>query len=51
MSIPRKIFTTWKEKDILAGPLNKEHESFSLTKIIGIKLCEYYNLEYKTNFI
>jgi GDP-L-fucose synthase len=40
----------WKEKDILAGPLNKEHESFSLTKIIGIKLCEYYNLEYKTNF-
>lgn len=40
----------WLEKSILAGPLNKEHEAFSLTKIVGIKLCEFYNLEHKTNF-
>ena len=40
----------WEEKDILVGPFDKTHESFSLAKIMGIKLCEYYNLEYKTNF-
>jgi len=40
----------WQEKDILNGPLEETHESYSLSKIIGIKLCEYYNSEYKTNF-
>lgn len=40
-----------KEENLFEGKLEKENEAYGLSKICGIKLCEYYNKEYNTNFI
>ena len=39
------------EKDIFTGPLEKENEAYGLAKLVGLKLCEYYNKEYGKKFI
>ena len=39
-----------KEKYLLTGELEKTNEPYAVAKIAGIKLCESYNLQYKTNF-
>ena len=41
----------YKEEDILTGPLERTCEPFAISKILGMKLCEYYNLQYGTDFI
>jgi len=40
-----------KEEYLLTGPLEPTNEPYAIAKIAGLKLCEYYNKEYKTNFI
>lgn len=40
-----------KEDYLLSGPLETTSEAFALAKIAGIKLCQFYNRQYKTNFI
>lgn len=40
-----------KESDILTGSLEPTNEYYSLAKISGMKLCEAYFKEKKTNFI
>jgi GDP-L-fucose synthase len=40
-----------KEKYLLNSPLEKTNEPYAIAKIAGIKLCESYNFQYKTNFI
>ena len=39
-----------KEKYLLSNQLEKTNEAYSLAKIVGFKVCEFYNQQYKTNF-
>ena len=39
------------EDDIFTGAIEKENEAYGLAKLVGLKLCEYYNKEYGKNFI
>jgi len=39
-----------KEKYILTGKLEETNDSYSIAKIAGIKMCESYNQQYKTNY-
>ena len=39
-----------KEKYLLTGELEKTNEPYAVAKIAGIKLCEAYNYQYKTNY-
>ena len=39
-----------KEKYILTGMLEETNDSYSIAKIAGIKMCESYNQQYKTNY-
>jgi len=39
-----------KEDYLLNGPLEKTNEAYAVAKIAGIKMCESYNLQFKTNY-
>ena len=39
-----------KENDLLSGKLELTNEPYAIAKIAGIKLCESYNFQYKTNY-
>ena len=39
-----------KEKYLLSSPLEKTNEAYALAKIIGLKACDFYNQQYKTNY-
>tara|TARA_Y100000992_G_scaffold246068_1_gene177381 strand:+ start:5925 stop:6863 length:939 start_codon:yes stop_codon:yes gene_type:complete len=39
-----------KENYLLSGELEKTNEPYAIAKIAGIKMCESYNLQYKTNY-
>ena len=39
-----------KEDYLLSGILEKTNEPYAIAKIAGIKLCESYNSQYKTNY-
>ena len=47
---PRDAKQPIKEKYLLSGPLEKTNEPYAIAKISGIKMCESYNLQYKTNY-
>ncbi len=40
-----------KEEYLLTGPLEPTNEAYAVAKIAGIKMCEYYNKQYGTNYI
>ena len=40
-----------KEEYLLSGELEYTNEPYAIAKIAGIKMCESYNLQYRTNFI
>ena len=40
-----------KGEYLLTGPLEPTSEPFAIAKIAGVKMCESYNRQYKTNFI
>jgi GDP-L-fucose synthase len=40
-----------KEEYLLTGPLEPTNEAYAVAKIAVIKQCNYYNKQYKTNFI
>ena len=40
-----------KESRILSSPLEPTNEAYSLAKIAGLKMCEYYYTQYGCNFI
>lgn len=48
---PRLSPQPMKEEYLLDGKLEPTNEGYALGKIIGIKLCEYYNKQYGTEFI
>jgi len=39
-----------KEKYLLSGRLEQTNEPYAIAKIAGIKMCESYNHQYKTNY-
>ena len=39
-----------KENYLLTGELEKTNEPYAIAKIAGIKMCESYNIQYKTNY-
>jgi GDP-L-fucose synthase len=39
-----------KEEALLSGSLELTNEPYAIAKIAGIKLCESYNIQYKTNY-
>jgi len=47
---PRDAKQPIKEEYLLSGPLEKTNESYAIAKIAGIKMCESYNFQYKTNY-
>jgi GDP-L-fucose synthase len=50
-SYPRDNTQPIKENDLLTGALEPTNEPYAIAKIAGIKLCEAYNHQHKTNFI
>ena len=47
---PRLSKQPIKETYLLDGPLEKTNEAYAIAKIAGIKMCESYNTQYKTNY-
>ena len=40
-----------RENDLLAGKLEPTNDAYAISKISGIKMCEAFNEQYKTNYI
>ena len=47
---PKNCSQPIKEEYLLTGQLEKTNEPYAIAKIAGIKMCESYNFQYKTNF-
>ena len=47
---PRLCKQPIKEQYLLDGPLEKTNEAYAIAKIAGIKMCESYNIQFKTNY-
>ncbi|PIQ72482.1 GDP-fucose synthetase, partial [Candidatus Roizmanbacteria bacterium CG11_big_fil_rev_8_21_14_0_20_35_14] len=40
-----------KESAFMTGPLEETNDAYAVAKIAGIKMCQSFNEQYKTNFI
>ena len=47
---PRNSKQPIKESYLLTGVLEKTNEPYAIAKMAGIKMCESYNFQYKTNY-
>ena len=47
---PRNCKQPIKESYLLNGKLEKTNDAYAVAKIAGIKMCESYNEQYKTNY-
>jgi GDP-L-fucose synthase len=47
---PKNINKPISEKMLLSGKLEYTNEPYAIAKIAGIKMCENYNLQYRTNY-
>lgn len=48
---PRAAQQPMKEEYLLDGKLEPTNEGYAMAKIAGLKMCEFYNRQYGTNFI
>jgi len=48
---PKFALQPLKEEYLLSGSLEPTNEPYALAKIAAIKLCRYYNEQYRTNFL
>lgn len=48
---PKEAPQPMSEDSLLTSPLEYTNEPYAIAKIAGIKMCENYNIQYKTNFI
>ena len=48
---PKNSKQPMKEEYLLTGELEYTNEPYAIAKIAGIKMCESYNIQYKTNFL
>ena len=47
---PKHCKQPMKEKYLLSGPLEETNDAYSIAKIAGLKMCEYYSKIYNLNF-
>ena len=47
---PKMSKQPMKESSILSGYLEKTNEAYAVAKIAGLKMCEYFNKQYNTDF-
>ncbi len=47
---PRNCKQPIKEDYLLTGPLEQTNDAYAVAKIAGIKMCQSYNQQYKTNY-
>ncbi len=47
---PKKCKQPIKEEYLLSGPLEQTNDAYAIAKIAGIKMCQSYNEQYKTNY-
>ena len=47
---PKQCKQPIKEEYLLSGPLEKTNDAYAVAKIAGIKMCQSYNEQYKTNY-
>jgi GDP-L-fucose synthase len=47
---PNNISKEIKEEDLLSSSLELTNEAYALSKIVGLRLCDYYNQTYKTDY-
>ena len=47
---PKYCNQPMKEKYLLTGPLEETNDAYSIAKIAGLKMCEYYSKIYNLNF-
>jgi GDP-L-fucose synthase len=47
---PKKSKQPIKEDYLLSGKLEETNDAYAIAKIAGIKMCESYNEQYKTNY-
>jgi GDP-L-fucose synthase len=48
---PRNSAQPMKEEYLLTGQFEPTNEAYSVAKLAGLKMCQAYNKQYKTNFI
>ena len=48
---PKKSKQPIKESYLLTGSLEKTNEAYSLAKIVGLKMCEFYNSQYNKSYL
>ena len=48
---PRLCPQPMKEEYLLTGPFEPTNEGYALAKVAGLRLCEYYNRQYGTDYI
>ena len=48
---PKKSKQPISEKYLLTGKLEETNEPYAIAKIAGVKMCEAYNKQYKTNYL
>ena len=47
---PKKCKQPIKEEYLLSGKLEETNDAYAIAKIAGIKMCQSYNEQYKTNY-
>ena len=47
---PKQSKQPIKEKYLLSGKLESTNEAYAIAKIVGLKACEFYNRQFKTNY-
>ena len=47
---PKKSKQPIKESYLLTGALEKTNEAYALAKIVGLKMCEFYNSQYNKSY-
>ena len=48
---PKKSKQPIKEEYLLTGSLEKTNEAYALAKIVGLKMCEFYNSQYSKSYL
>lgn len=48
---PKLCFQPIKEEYLLSGYLEETNEAYALAKISGLKMCQFFNKQYGTNYI
>lgn len=47
---PKNITRKIKENDLLSGKLEPTNDAYALSKIAGVKMCQFYSSEYNLNY-